>query len=71
MLQNPGSEIFSMMMMMIWCFTSLLTLFKSYWDKERMIMKDSEQEVLYSRKLNSATIGIRTWDLWSVVGSAN
>ena len=28
-------------MMMVWCFTSLSTLFKLYWDNGRMIMKGS------------------------------
>ena len=32
-----------MMMMMIWCFTSLSTLFKSYQDDGRVIMKGSVQ----------------------------
>ena len=31
------------MMIMIWCFTSLSTLFKSYRDAGRMIMKSSVQ----------------------------
>ena len=29
--------------MIIWCFTSLSTLFKSYWDYGRVIMKGSVQ----------------------------
>ena len=49
-------------MMVIWCFTSLSTLFKSYQDNGRV------NERLCARKhcgheLNSTSRGIQTWDL--------
>ena len=52
----PNRLMTTMMMMMVWCFMSLSTLFKSYKDDRRA---DNERlcamcnEVTYSRKLNS------------------
>ena len=43
MMMKGPPERRMMMLMMIWCFTSLLTLFKSYQDDGRMIMKGSLQ----------------------------
>ena len=45
--------------LMIWCVTSLLTLFEPYWDKEEAIMRQCNK-VPNSHELNSASSKIRT-----------
>ena len=56
--------------MMIWCFI-LSTLYKSYWDDGRMIIKGSVQWTSYSHTLQSISSQIKTLTSWSKVGSAN
>ena len=53
--------------MMILCFTSLLTLFKSYWDDERLIMKGSVQSWAEFHH----PVGFESGTLWSKLRSAN
>ena len=56
---------------MIWCFASLPALFKSYQDKERVIMKDSVQRSPYSHELNSVASRMRTQDNMNQVSRVN